>query len=136
MTVDELAERIGVKPSTIRKYALELEKHGLVIRYGRNVKLKYLPQQEESRLPFFFIKPSGAVVALKIRSLRQLAAVLHYNLVDDETLSYAIQSGYLAAWLRNVVGEENLAARVEELKSLAVAEARKQLVEALRAYLA
>lgn len=133
MTVDELAERLQVKPSTIRKYALELEKRGLVVRMGRVISIAQ-KQERTSVEPFYFINP-GAVTLLPIRSLRQLAAVLHYEIVSDEMLSYALRGGYLAAWLRHIVGEEELAKKVEELRESAPREARERLLRLLQPYL-
>jgi len=135
MTVDELAKLLGVKPSTVRKYALELEKLGYVERRGRVVLQTALRGGgKQAVVPFFFVNPSKGAVTLQISTLRQLAAALAYELVDDESLSYAVQSGYLAAWLRSV-GEEEAARLVEEAHGGDTAELRQRLAAALRAHL-
>jgi len=105
LDIERLAEMLGVKTSTVRKYALELEKLGYVERRGRTITLKAL-KAVGSSIPFFFVKPSTGAVVGRVQSLRQLAAVVSYGLVDDEALSYALRCGCLSAWLRSLGAEK------------------------------
>lgn len=135
MTVEELAAAVGVKPSTIRKYALELEKRGLVVRYGKRISPAEEQREAEKTAaspPFFFIDPVRGAVVLRVSSLEQLAAALMYGLVEGEALSYAVASGCLASWLRRL-GEEGLAAILDEAGEGNVGEALDRLVDALKA---
>jgi predicted ArsR family transcriptional regulator len=133
LTVEELASRLQVRPTTVRKYALELEKRGLVVRLGRRVTLARREERREAE-PFYLVKP-GSVGIVAVRSLRQLAALLHYDLADEEAVSYALRGGYLAAWMRHVLGEKELARRVEELRDLEPREALERLRRLLQPYL-
>jgi len=142
MTLEELASRLGVSRSTVKRYVLSLEKRGLVARLGGMVRLT--PEGRRAAgvegggggvLPLVFSTPSGAV-PLRVKSLRQLYAVIHYGLLEPEELEYMLRVGCISSWLRLVLGEEELASHVDGLRGLPGREAMRELEELLRRRLA
>ncbi|HIC98318.1 MAG TPA: hypothetical protein EYP08_01285 [Pyrodictiaceae archaeon] len=81
--------------------------------------------------PLYFVAPSGTIVPLTVRSLEQLYATIKYELVPEDVLSYMVKSGYLEAWMRNVLGEQEIANLIGELRGAPEAELRSRLLEAL-----
>ena len=81
--------------------------------------------------PLYFVAPSGTIVPLTVRSLEQLYAAIKYELVPEDVLSYMVKSGYLEAWTRNVLGDQELANLIGELRGASETELRSRLLETL-----
>lgn len=147
MSIEQIMERLGIKRSTARRYLRELMKLGLVERIdGKYKSVEAAPPKEkpakrfEDRvLPedkaFFFYKGLGLPYIMSIRSVGQLLAAVEKGFVDDDAISYTVKQGYLQEWLRSVVGANELAEKVDELKELEGAELREKLVEAIKGFL-
>ena len=86
--------------------------------------------------PLYFVAPSGTIVPLTVKSLEQLYAAIKYELVPEDVLSYMVKSGYLEAWTRNVLGDQELANLIGELRGASETELRSRLLEALSRKLA
>lgn len=138
LEVRELARILGVKPATVRKYALELEKMGLVRRVAGWVELTEEGSRsissatagsrsgEQHREPLYLVGPSGPLL-LRVSSLQQLAAVMVYGLISPEEAAYMLRNGLLQAWLSRAGAPSGL---VEELDRLSM-EPPERLVEEL-----
>ncbi len=126
MEVKALAEALGLRPSTVRRYVLELERIGLVARRGGLV-VPVATGRDEASEPLYALGPRGPVL-LRVRSLTQLAAALHYGLLGAEEAAYMVSTGILAAWVRCSVGDNELAESIEKLRGMPPGE----LLEALR----
>lgn len=86
--------------------------------------------------PLYFVTPNGTIVPLTVRSLEQLYAAIKYGFVSEDVLSYMVKSGYLEAWMRNVLGDQELANLVGELRGATETELKSRLLEALSKKLA
>ncbi len=140
LEVRELARMLGVKPATVRKYALELEKMGLVRRVAGWVEIteegsRSLGSASHEALegeagqppaPLYLVGPHGPLL-LRVNSLRQLAAAIVYGLASPEDVAYMLRSGLLQAWLSRSGAPAGL---VEELDRLS-AEPPERLGEEL-----
>ena len=155
-----LASELGVKTATIRKYALTLEKMGLVERIGNTVKItdkgmEVIGVKEEAKeekaeevlakeaeevakkrasKPFLFFTEKG-LTPLKAYSLEQLAAIIYYKLAEPEDVEWAVKGGYLAAWLRSSLNATELAEKIDALKGLSAPEIVDELSKILKEYL-
>ncbi len=127
LEIRELARMLGVKPATVRKYALELEKMGLVRRVAGWVEIteegsRSLGATREAQpgepgqppTPLYLVGPQGPIL-LRVNSLRQLAAAIVYGLASPEDIAFMLRSGLLQAWLSRSGAP---AALVEELDRL------------------
>lgn len=155
--VSELAALVGIKTSTVKKYASELEKLGLVTKMGNKVKItdkglalfmetekieeeKHQPREDveakptrEMVEPFYFVV-QGQVVPLRVFSTKQLAAIVVYRIVSPEELSYVIKNGYLTAWVRTVLRDASLAEKLEGLQGLESPQLFDEAAKILREY--
>jgi len=86
--------------------------------------------------PLYFVAPNGTIVPLTVRSLEQLYAAIKYELVPEDVLSYMVKSGYLEAWTRNVLGDQELANLIGELRGASETELKSRLLETLSKKLA
>lgn len=155
--VAHLASELGVKTATIRKYALTLEKMGLVERVGNIVRItnkgievisakkekkteEVLAKEAEevakkkASIPFIFFTEKG-FVPLKASSLEQLAAIVCYKLVESEDIEWIVKGGYLSAWLKSSLNAVELAERIDALKGLSAPEIVDELSKMLKDYL-
>jgi DNA-binding MarR family transcriptional regulator len=154
--VAHLASELGVKTATIRKYALTLEKMGLVKRVGNIVRItdkgievigakeekaeEVLAKEAEevakkkASIPFIFFTEKG-FVPLKASSLEQLAAIVYYKLVEPEDIEWVVKGGYLSAWLKSSLNAAELAEKIDALKGLSAPEIIDELSKMLKDYL-
>jgi len=127
LSIKEMASRLGVSESTVRRYVKKLMSEGLVEGRGKysltekglmlRESLKKVSQITEvsTERSYVFTDPkSGVALPLRVRNLEQLYAVAKYKLVDKEILLQHIKVGYLGSWIRNVIGDDILASIVEE----------------------
>jgi len=146
MNVDMLAEKLGVKKSTVRRYLRELMRLGLVEKAGEEYRVivaekaeKEEKKFEDRLLPedkaFFFYKGIGMPYIIGIRSIKQLLAALENDMVDIAAVSYTIKNGYLQEWLRTVVGAEELSHKIDEVKELPPEELKVKVIEVIRSFL-
>lgn len=130
---DELSELVGLSRSTVRRYLRELLEEGLVIEIskgtyaltdkGRRVKesLQRILREVGEEMAYVVTDPNtGALVPLKIKSLKQLYVVVKHGLVPEEVLREHLRRGYISEWVKNVLGDEELARKlsVEDLSEI------------------
>lgn len=125
VTCHELSELVGLSRSTVRRYLRELLEEGLVIEVsrgtyaltdkGRRVKesLKSVLAEVSEDKAYVVTDPStGVPVPLKIRSLKHLYVVIKYGLAPEEVLREHLRRGYVSEWVKNVLGDEELAKKL------------------------
>jgi len=130
---DELSGLVGLSKSTLRRYVRELIEEGFVIEVSRCVyaltdKGKRVKESLKSALAevseekaYVLTDPStGAPVPLKIKSLKHLYVVIKYGLVPEGILREHLRRGYVSEWVKNVLGDEELAKKLstEELSEV------------------
>lgn len=130
---DELSELVGLSKSTLRRYLRELLEEGFVIEVskgtyvltdkGRRIKesLKSVLTEVGEDKAYVVTDPgTGAPVPLKIRSLKHLYVVIKYGLVPEGVLKEHLRRGYVSEWVKNVLGNEELANKLitEELSEV------------------
>lgn len=130
---DELSELVGLSKSTLRRYLRELLEEGLVIEVskgtyvltdkGRRVKesLKSVLTEVSDDKAYVVTDPNtGVPVPLKIRSLKHLYVIIKYGLVPEGVLKEHLKRGYVSEWVKNVLGNEELAKKLitEELSEV------------------
>lgn len=84
--------------------------------------------------PFYFIN-KGGLVPLRVSSLEQLAAAVVYGIVGPEELSYVVRNGYLVAWVRTVLGNKELAKKLEGLRSMGEDQLAKEAAKILKEFI-
>lgn len=120
INASEVASRLGINASTVRKYLKSLEKEGLVERVDPGTYrltqrgLSYVEFVKKLSLkreapPYVVTDPSrGEPLQLKISSYEQLYAVIEYKLAPLEVIDEHIRKGFLAIWVRDGVGDQRL----------------------------
>lgn len=126
-TVNDVATRLNILPSTAKRYLKELVKLGYV-REGqgggyvltetgklfRESILSHL-RDEKNRAPYIFTDPSSSQpIPLSIRGLKQLYALVKYDVVEWSVLEHHVKAGYLSKWIKEVVGDVDLATRIDK----------------------
>ncbi len=122
---DELSELVGLSRSTVRRYLRELLEEGLVIETSRGIyaltdkgrRIKESLQRvstEVSEEMAYVVTDlnTGAPVPLKIKSLKQLYVIVKHGLAPKEVLGDHLRRGYVSEWVRNVLGDEELARKL------------------------
>lgn len=125
VTCHELSELVGLSRSTMRRYLRELLKEGLVIEVskgtyaltdkGRRVKesLKSILAEVSEDKAYVVTDPgTGVPTPLRIRSLKHLYVVIKYGLAPEEVLREHLRRGYVSEWVKNVLGNEELAKKL------------------------
>lgn len=138
---DELSELVGLSKSTLRRYLRELLEEGLVIEVsrgtyaltdkGRRVKesLKSVLAEVSDDKAYVVTDPAtGAPVPLKIKSLKHLYVVIRYGLVPEEVLREHLRRGYISEWVKNVLGDEELAKKLSTTELSDVVKTIEELV--------
>ena len=141
VTFDELSELVGLSKSTLRKYVRELLEEGLVIEVSRGVyaltdkgkrvkeSLKSVLAEVSEEKAYVLTDPNtGVPVPLKIKSLKQLYVVIKYGLVPEGVLKEHLRRGYVSEWVKNVLGDEELAKRLSTEKLSEVVKTLEELI--------
>jgi len=119
-TPEDISKRLNISIGTARKYLDSLRMLGLVIKknnmyiYIENVLQKLFRSCEETK-NFVFYVTSDKPKLLAIRDVIQLWAILKYDIVDSTSLAYSIYNGYLQKWLTDVLNENELANKINDL---------------------
>jgi len=120
VTPEDISKRLNVSISTARKYLDNLRMLGLVIKkdnmyiYIESVLQKLFKSCEETK-NFVFYTTIDKPKFLAIRNVIQLWALLKYDIVDSTSLAYSIYNGYLQKWLSDVLNENELANKINDL---------------------
>jgi len=142
---DKGLELIGLKTIRVEEASTPAEERQTMSQPTMEVQLQTLETVEGVEsvgkpktlvVPLYFVAPSGAIVPLTVRSLEQLYAAIKYGFVSEDVLSYMVKSGYLEAWTRNVLGDQELANLIGELRGATETELRSRLLEVLSKKLA
>jgi len=118
--INEIASKLGVNSSTVRKYLKLLEKEGLVEKIETNTYrltprglnyiefIKKLSIKKEAP-PYVVTDPvRGDPLQLKISSYEQLYTIIEYELVPREVIDEHIRRGFLAIWVKDGIGDQFL----------------------------
>ncbi len=129
-SIDEIAEKLGVLPSTAKRYLKELVKLGYVTEgfegkfslteTGELLRKSVLSHLKSHRdlSPYFFTDPSTSQpVPLSIKNLRQLYALLKYDVIEWKILEHHVKAGYLSKWIREAIGDIELANKIDEARN-------------------
>ncbi len=120
VTPEEVSQKLGITIGTAKKYLDNLRMLGLVIKknnmyiYIENILQKLFSSCEEAKSFVFYIT-TGRPKLLTIRNVIQLWALLKYDIIDVTTLAYSIYNGYLQKWLIDVLNENELASKIENI---------------------
>lgn len=119
---EELSELAGLSKSTARRYLKELLGEGFLVEVSRGVytltdkgrRAKELLQKTLKEVgddkAYVVTDPNtGASIPLRIRSLKQLYAVVKYGLAPEDVLREHLRRGYVSNWIKDVLGDEELA---------------------------
>ncbi|MEO3994007.1 MAG: winged helix-turn-helix domain-containing protein [Desulfurococcaceae archaeon TW002] len=122
---DELSELVGLSKYTLRRYLRELLEEGLVIEVskgtyaltdkGRRIKesLKSILTEVSDDKAYVVTDPgTGVPVPLRIKSLKHLYVVMKHGLAPEEVLREHLKRGYVSEWVKNVLGDEELAKKL------------------------
>ncbi len=114
-----ISEKLGLSISTVRKYIKNLVNEGLVIyrdgvfeltEKGEALKkslLKLRNKVEQGISPYLVTDPdTGVSIPLSIKNYEQLYVVIEYDLVPRNVLEEHFRRGYLAKWIKEVLGDE------------------------------
>jgi len=141
-----VGRRLNVIPSTAKRYIRELLKKGYIreVRPGlyaltdEGVTLKkslknLLEKNIEENLGYIVTDPStGNPVPVKITNIYQFYAIVKYNLIPQDILIEHIRKGYLAKWIRDVLGDLDLADFLDNKRDISVNELLSTLEERLK----
>lgn len=126
--LEYIARKLNVLVSTAKRYLKELLKLGYVIEvdtgkyvltekgvlFKKSV-LAYLKGNRGSA--YYFTRPgSHTPLPLVIRDLTQLYAIIEYGIIDWSILEHHIRSGSLIKWIRDSLGDMELAKKLEEIR--------------------
>ncbi len=114
-----ISEKLGLSISTVRKYIKNLVNEGLIIykdgvfeltEKGEALKkslLKLRNKVEQGISPYLVTDPdTGAPIPLSIKNYEQLYIVIEYGLAPRNVLEEHFRRGYLAKWIKEVLGDE------------------------------
>ena len=144
--VRSVGRRLKVIPSTAKRYIRELLKKGYIreVRPGlytltnegialKNSLKNLLEKKIEENLGYVLTDPStGNPVPVKITNIYQLYAIVKYNLIPENILLEHIRRGYLAKWIRDVLGDLDLADFLDNKRDISVNELLSILEERLK----
>ncbi len=166
VSVEEVANALGIKTTTAKKYLDQLVRLGYINREGgtywvevkkeelvekkveekvekpvekveekpceKPVEEKKVPSIAEAKHRYYFYRSTGEPIVLGIKSLEQLWAAIKFGFVDEDALSYSIQTGLLPAWISHELGSNEVAKEFEQLKGVEpsnVVQAALQILE-------
>ncbi len=114
-----ISEKLGLSISTVRKYIKNLMNEGLLIykdgvfkltEKGEALKkslLKLKDKAEQGISSYLVTDPdTGAPIPLSIKNYEQLYVVIEYGLAPRNVLEGHFRRGYLAKWIKEVLGDE------------------------------
>jgi len=124
-----VSEKLGLSISTVKKYIKNLENEGLIIykdgvfkltNKGEALKkslLKLRNKAEQGISPYLVTEPdTGVLIPLSIKNYEQLYVVIKYGLAPRNILEEHFRRGYLAKWIKEVLGDEYFAKLYSEGK--------------------
>ncbi len=123
-------KRLKMKPSTLKRYLRELARLDLVEKRDGEYYLTEKGFKLRRSLLNLLEKPgvapdkgyvitdplTSAPLPLRVTSLEQLYAVIAFRLAPDDVVVHHVRAGYLAQWIRTVLGDEALADEIDELR--------------------
>jgi predicted transcriptional regulator len=127
-TVMEVSSKLGVSQTTAKRYINDLVKAGFITpRNGKYVVTdKGLLLLELSRIKnvstssdqaYVFTNENGAPVVLRVDSVRKLYIIVKYGLIPESILRHHLEKGYIANWVRDVLGAKVLADKISSVKT-------------------
>jgi len=132
-SVDEIAEELRVTASTVKRYLREIAKLGYVVdldgKYMLSEKgelfrkslVNLMEKKIEPSFGYVFTDPStSSPVPVRVCSLEQLYIVAKYDLVPREILEHHLRAGYITSWVKEVLGDIDLAEKLSKEKDLNV----------------
>lgn len=127
-TVDDLVSKLGLSPSTAKRYIRSMLQMGLVHEEGGKLKVteegKLLLELTKARdvktnvnQSYVFTGLDGSPLVLRVDSLEKLYAIVKYDLVPEEVLKHHIEKRYLPSWISSQLGAELLAEKLRKVKN-------------------
>ncbi len=114
-----VSEKLGLSISTVKKYIKNLVNEGLIVykdgvfkltEKGEALKKSLLNLRkimEQGTSPYVVTDPSsGAPIPLSIKNYEQLYIVIEYELAPRPLLEEHFRRGYIAKWIKEVLGDE------------------------------
>lgn len=144
--VESIGKRLNVIPSTAKRYVRELLRKGYIktVRLGvyvltdEGIRLKnslgnLLKRKINEELGYILTDPvTGNPVPIKITNIYQLYAIIKYGLVSQDILLEHIRRGYLVKWIKDVLGDNDLADLLDSRRNISLNEFLGILEERLK----
>lgn len=122
----EIAKKLKVREKSVKKNLKPLISRDLVRRLDEKFLLtdkgnlfmssvtKSSPEVKKGE-EYIFRDLSGNTATLAVKDLKQLYAIIEFNLVDKEIMLHHLKSGYISDWIKNSIGDGYLANEISEL---------------------